>query len=136
LAQDVFIKLYEAPPRRRHDNNVGAWLYRVATNAGYNAIRGRRRRWQRDTLLLAEPSERNDPARQAEANEETAAVRRALAQLKPEQIQLLLLRQLGLSYEELALACAIRPNSVGKTLARAAEAFRRAYLATMEKPHG
>ena len=34
---------------------ISAWLYRVATNAGYDALKTRKRRWQRDTLLLPDP---------------------------------------------------------------------------------
>ncbi len=134
LAQEVFLKLYQTPPRRSRfhgsdgpDNNVSAWLYRVATNAAYNAIRGRTRRWRRDWLWLPEATEADDPAYQAEQRDEVQAVRRALLRLKPEQAQLLLLRQMGLSYAELAQACDVQPASVGKLLARAAEAFRRAY---------
>ena len=53
----------------------------------------------------------------------------ALARLAPQQGQLLLLRQLGLSYAELAEVCEINPNSIGKTLSRAADAFRKAFEA-------
>ncbi|MCO5190044.1 MAG: sigma-70 family RNA polymerase sigma factor [Anaerolineae bacterium] len=131
LAQEVFLRLYQNPPRRR-DSNIGAWLYRVATNSGYNAIRGRNRRWQRNLLLVKQPQENDDPQRQAEVNAEKMAVRTALATLSPRHGQLLLLRQMGLSYAELATACDMNPASVGKTLSRAADAFRAAYLAATE----
>lgn len=130
LAQEVFLKLYRTPPRKRN-SNIGAWLYRVATHTGYNAIRSRRRRWERNTLLLqAESATGVDPEHQAERTETQAAVRAALAQLSPQQGQLLLLRQMGLSYAELATVCELNPASVGKTLSRAATAFRAAYLTT------
>ena len=124
IAQEVFIRLYQRPPRRRQTHNVAAWLYRVATNRAYNAIRGRKRLWQRNTLLVKSESE-GDPGPEPEllAKEERARVTAALLQLKPQQVQLLLLRQMGLSYAELAESCHIRPNSVGKTLERAANAF-------------
>jgi RNA polymerase sigma-70 factor (ECF subfamily) len=54
-------------------------------------------------------------------------VRRALRRLPERQTQLLLLRQMGLSYAELADACGVAPGSVGTLLARAASAFRKAY---------
>lgn len=126
LAQEVFFKLYQQPPRQR-DTNISAWLYRVATNHGYNALRSRKRRWQRDTHLLQTGVGR-DPHDEVVNREEVAAVREALAQLKPAQGQLLLLRQMGLSYAELAETCGIHPNSVGKQLSRASQAFRTAYL--------
>ena len=135
LAQDVFLKLYQDPPRRL-SSNVGAWLYRVATNQAYNAIRNRRRRWQHDTALIVQENDSNDPAQQVERNAEAALVREALAQLPAEQSQLLILRHMGLSYAELARACEITPSSVGKLLSRAAQKFRTAYiLASKERHH-
>ncbi len=43
LAQEVFVRLYQRPLRGADEANVGGWLYRVATNLGFNAIRSRRR---------------------------------------------------------------------------------------------
>jgi RNA polymerase sigma-70 factor (ECF subfamily) len=54
-------------------------------------------------------------------------VRAALAQLTPRQSQLLVLRQMGFSYEEIAEVCEVAPGSVGTLLARAAQAFREVY---------
>ena len=128
IAQEVFLKLYRKPPKP--PANVGAWLYRVATNAGYNAIRSRKRRWERDTILLQDDKgiDSAEPHKQLEAKQDVQAVRRALVTLKPQQVQLLLLRQMGFSYAELAEACDLNPNSVGQTLKRASTAFRAAYL--------
>lgn len=126
IAQEVFLKLYRKPPKP--PANVGAWLYRVATNAGYNAIRSRKRRWERDTILLNDGIDSAEPHKQLEVKQDVQAVRRALVTLKPQQVQLLLLRQMGFSYAELAEACDLNPNSVGQTLKRASAAFRAAYL--------
>lgn len=134
LTQEVFLKLYyqRFPANREH--NVGAWLYRVATNLGYNALRGRRRRWQRNTVLLADESDRADTPPEAVARRETQErVRAALARLSPREAQLLLLRQMDLSYRELAVACEVAPGSVGTLLRRAASAFREAYEKEEEK---
>ncbi len=120
-AQEVFLKLYQRPPSA--DANVGAWLYRVATNTGYNVIRGRKRRWQWQRWLVP-AGDAPSPADLLEDDQRRDAVRTTLAQLKPRQAQLLLLRHMGLSYQELAEACDIKPASVGKQLARATEAFR------------
>lgn len=126
LAQEVFLKLYQLGWSDRREHNVGAWLYRVATHTGYNAVRSRRRRWQRDTKLLPDETDRPaDPAEIVADREMVAQARAALRALRPEQVQLLLLRQMGLSYRELSSACGIRLTSVGKQLSRAAEAFRQ-----------
>lgn len=133
LTQEVFLTLYQKPPRGAREHNVGAWLYRVATNMGYNHIRGRQRQWQRNRLLTpgADPSQGtvwdDDPAQAVEQRETAARVRRALAALTQRQVQLLLLRQIGLSYAELAEVCAVAPGSVGTLLARAGAAFRQQY---------
>lgn len=131
VAQEVFLKLYQQPDVQRR-GNVAAWLYRVATNAGYNAVRGRRRQLERNRYLVAADMPETPDATVVQA-EEIASVRAALAQLRPEQGQLLLLRQMGLSYAELAKACDLNPNSVGKTLSRATEAFRAAYERDMHQ---
>lgn len=128
LAQEVFLKLYQQRWSGRQEHNVGAWLYRVATHAGYNAIRSRKRRLQRDTRLLADETDRPpNPAEVVATQELVDQARAALRELRPEQVQLLLLREMGLSYRELSAACGIRPTSVGKQLSRAADAFRKAF---------
>ncbi len=128
LTQEVFLKLYRQRFAKGKSHNVGGWLYRVAMNAGYNAIRGRKRRWQRDTVLLPDPSELpSSPGERVTQQEERADVRRALRQLPEKQVQLLLLRQMGMSYAELATACEVAPTSVGTLLRRASEAFRSVY---------
>lgn len=128
LAQEVFLRLYRQPFARQREHNVGAWLYRTATNMGYNEVRSRGRRWRRDTVLLPDPSDEPlGPADAAAQAETRAAVRAALARLPQRDVQLLLLRQMGLSYEELAAACGVAPGSVGTLLRRASAAFRQAY---------
>ncbi len=126
LAQEAFLKLHAHARRfRAADENVGAWLYRVATNLGYNALRERRRRWQRDIALV--PSDVADAADVVARREERRAVRAALATLGQREAQLLVLRQMEFSYAECAAIVGVAPASVGTLLARAARAFRVAY---------
>lgn len=125
LAQEVFLRLNDHARRRNHDDSVGAWLYRVATNLGYNALRDRRRRWQRDVNLV--PPEAGDAEAEVARREERRAVRAALARLSERQAQLLILRQMEFSYAECAAIVGVAPASVGALLARAARAFREAY---------
>ncbi len=95
---------------------------------GYNHIRGRKRRWKRNRILVPDAGETgNDPAVLAGVEETKAKVRAALARLAPRQAQLLLLRQMGMSYRELADVLEVAPGSVGTMLVRAAEAFRSVY---------
>ncbi|MCA9927358.1 MAG: sigma-70 family RNA polymerase sigma factor [Anaerolineales bacterium] len=133
LVQEVFIKLYNHAYQKRffrvqREHNISAWLYRTATNTGYNAIRDRKRRWQRDTWLVPDPNDAPGAESELERRERKTAVRAALAKLQERQTQLLLLRQMGLSYAECAEACDVAPGSVGTLLKRAAVAFKQAYL--------
>lgn len=133
LTQEVFLKLYQESFDRRRQHNVSAWLYRVATNAGYNAIRGRQRRWQRNVVLLPDATdEPPDPASTVAQQETRAHVRATLARLPRRDVQLLLLRQMDFTYAELAEVCGVAPGSVGTLLRRAAGAFREAYKEEME----
>ena len=42
LALETFWKLYRDPPSK--GENLNGWLYRVAVNQGFNALRARKRR--------------------------------------------------------------------------------------------
>lgn len=132
LTQEVFLKLYDhAFTKKRfnfkRENNIGAWLYRVATNMGYNEIRNRQRRWQRNLHLVPDPA--GSPSSESEVSKRETAVkvRQALSQLPERQVQLLVLRQMDMSYAECAEICEVAPGSVGTLLARAAKAFKQAY---------
>ena len=132
LAQEVFVKLYKHTSRRRirwpgKQQNISAWLYRVATNSGYDALKTRKRRWQRDTLLVPDPQGAPGAEQSVAGQEEQVLVRTALSRLPQRQAQLLLLRQMGFSYAECAAACDVAPGSVGTLLSRAAAAFRKEY---------
>ena len=65
VAQQVFLKLYHSPRLVRLANseaNVAGWLYRVAVNEGYNALRSKRRRltWY-EKLVYLKPVETTYP---------------------------------------------------------------------------
>lgn len=63
------------------------------------------------------------------AVERRALVRRALDELSERERTMLLLREEGYSYRELALALDVTESGVGTMLVRAREAFRAAYQA-------
>jgi RNA polymerase sigma-70 factor (ECF subfamily) len=133
VAQQVFLKLYHAPRRIRFQGdevNVAGWLYRVAVNTGYNTLRSQQRqqKWQ-DRLGWFWPtdSQSPDPATVAEGHDEQVKVRYVLAQMKPRDAKLLLLRHSGLSYKELAVVLNVAPGSIGSLLTRAERAFAQKY---------
>ncbi|MCB9134842.1 MAG: sigma-70 family RNA polymerase sigma factor [Anaerolineales bacterium] len=130
LALEVFLRLHREPRLLQPDQNLPAWLYRVAANLGYNALRAARRRQKYETAagqLALQTDLPPDPAHAAERTAEQNAVRRTLAAMKPRDAQLLLLRHSGLSYNELAAALHLNPASIGKLLSRAEKEFEKKY---------
>ncbi len=132
VAQEVFVQLFRRPPEAS-DVPLRAWLYRVAVNRGYNALRTDRRRRTREETVARDPSSPSagDAGVLEEANraEERDVVRRTLLRLNERQRECLLLRAEGLSYVEIATALGVAPGSVGTLLARAERAFKDAYRA-------
>ena len=133
VVQETFIRFLTEKPR---PDNLGGWLYRVATNLGFNALRSARRRSHYEAISYensAGPAAASrsagamDPAQAAELADERAQVQAVLRQMKPRDAQILVLRHSGLSYKEIAAALEIAPGSVGTLLARAERAFEQMY---------
>lgn len=132
LALETFWQLHRRPPAADRDtasSPYGAWLYRVATNLGLNALRARKRRerYELEAGQEADTQRGGDPAGEAAAEEERERVRQVLGQMDARQAQLLLLRHSGMSYGDLAAALNLSPNSIGTLLARAQREFERRY---------
>jgi len=143
LAQEVFVRLYRKPPELRDEPTLAPWLYRVATNLGYNALRKGARETQRQEraqrLSDVEESAGLHAANPEEASlaaEERVSVRAALSQLSEREQACLVLRHSGLSYAEVAAAMGVQIGSVGTILARAEEHFRKVYERLQEVPDG
>lgn len=140
LAHEAFLRLHRRPGLLAAGQNPGGWLYRVASNLGYNALRSRRRRRQYEIEAGRRVMESNaalDPGHELERTEERAQVRTILGAMKPRSARILILRQSGLTYAELAATLNLAPASVGKVLARAELEFERKYrqsFLTMETP--
>jgi RNA polymerase sigma-70 factor (ECF subfamily) len=134
IAQEAFLRFYRRPPHATSDPERRAWLCRVTTNLGLNALRSRQRRISREEkaggnveVLTAEDTARLNPERHIIENEEAAFIRSVLAELPERQQTYILLRSIGLSYAEIAEATGVAPASVGSLLARAEREFRRRY---------
>lgn len=124
LAQETFVRLYnrnEVPDKPR------TWLISV----GSNLLRDDRRRRSRQSRLVLHRTASDLMGDQEPSPDTTllhgelrSRVRRALDTMPERDSQLLLLREEGLSYRELAVALRIHERSVGTLLARARAAFR------------
>jgi RNA polymerase sigma-70 factor (ECF subfamily) len=98
---------------------------------GRNALRTERRAGIREERVALQErytdGEWSDPEAAALRNEQQSRVRDALAQLPERQMKLLLLKNAGLAYAEIAHLLEVAPGSVGTLLARAGRAFQEAY---------
>lgn len=132
IAADVFCKVSQRGPLGMTGDDPAPWIYRVATNAGLDALRSNTRRKRREelagveTVRLAGRETALDDVLRAER---CARVREVLGDLKPRDAQLLLLRAEGLAYRELAEALGMQPASVGTLLARAEADFEKRFRA-------
>jgi len=130
IAGDVFHKLSQRPGLLHSRDDITAWIYRVATNAGLDALRTNSRRRQREEAAGREGLYAAAPVDALNAmlrEERRMRVRYVLGTLKPREAQLLLLRASGLAYRELAQTLGIGPGSVGTLLARAEAEFERRF---------
>lgn len=127
LAVEVFLRWASAEPGLR-GGAAQAWLTRTAVRLAVDELRRQVRRANVERLLACFRRRVETPEDLHAAAEEQARVRQVLAALSHRAAQLLLLRQQGLSYQELASALALHPASVGQHLVRAQQAFRKEYV--------
>lgn len=126
IVQEAFVRLLRRSDLDGEDARL--WIFTVATNLvrdrGRTATRRRR-------LLETTPYEPPRP-RQAhegvERAEKIAAVRDALEQLPLRDRQLLLMREEGFRYHEMAEVVGVAAGSVGTLIARAVRRFTEIYV--------
>jgi RNA polymerase sigma-70 factor (ECF subfamily) len=128
VAQETFLRAL----RQDRIDNERAWLFAVATNLVRDEARKDARR-RRHLALLAERERAEGPAEQEptslERAQEAAMARRAVDALAERDRLALLMREEGLSYEEIAVALELSPGSVGTTLSRARRRLVEVYEA-------
>lgn len=132
LALEVFWRLYREPPQAAEGGKLIGWLYRVATNLGYNALRAAKRRDHYESeagIANLEQRPVTDPAVEAERNFHREQVHNVFTEMKPRSVNLLVLRHSGFTYAEIADILGISPGSIGTLLARAEREFERKFIA-------
>lgn len=152
LAQDVFVKAFQAISTFRGDSSLGTWLYRIAANLCKNRLKylSRRRynatsqfenvpesvwagRTSRARPTTGEPAARPDQA--LEGARAQTRVQKALAAVDPDFRELLVLRDIqGLSYAEVRRITGLADGTVKSRLHRARAALKRAYTALEGSP--
>lgn len=144
FVQETFLRLVVEAPRWSADGPVRAWLFRVARNLSIDHLRRHGTRFENATTgdlddpVLAEPDTALAPDDQVENARLRARLRKAVAQLPPEQREVVLLRHdEGLSFPEIGEVLDISPNTAKSRLRYALEALR-GHLADLEpdRAHG
>lgn len=133
ITQDVFIKLWRTLGSFRGDCSFSGWVFRIARNTTLDYLR---RQSNHPTLSLtvededtdergreielADDRPEHDPALQAEQNERTAALQAAIASLRADHREILILRDMrGFSYTEIAEMLGLEMGTVKSRLSRA-----------------
>jgi RNA polymerase sigma-70 factor (ECF subfamily) len=113
LAQEIFLKVFQALERYNAEYKFSTWLFRIAGNAAIDHLRKRRPRTV--PLEIPDPESRSgvsaieheshvlDPYGELRNVQRGEAISRAIADLPPEFRELITLRHFGgLSYEDIA----------------------------------
>jgi RNA polymerase sigma-70 factor (ECF subfamily) len=133
LAQDVFLRVYQAAPGYRPTAKFSTWLYRIVVNHCLNYRRDTGRNPSVPMSALSTGEERNpldipveaDPAKGTEHDELRAAVIAALRALPIKQRMAVILdKYQGLSHREIGMVLRCSEKAVKSLLARARENLR------------
>ena len=128
ITQETFLKAFQGIRKISVDSNISAWLYRIASNACFDALRRRK-------LITWMPMlDESDKSAEFTAEDfspqviESQVVRRTLAQMPPALSVCLVLRSVeGFSCEEIAEILKIPKGTVFSRLARARDYFMQIY---------
>ena len=123
VTQDVFIKAFSSPPAAAGDVKLRAWLYRVATNACFNVVRGRR-----PGGGLAEVTDVPATGDAYEQAQSVALIEASLGRLNERYRAALVLKDLhGLGGDELAEVLEVSRPAADVLVHRARASFKKAF---------
>ncbi len=140
LAQETFLRAFQAIEKFRGDADLKTWLYRIAINQARNRWRWWRRRRRDATVSLdatagereqtvathLEDANASDPEQETLARERQSQLREALQGLRSAYREAVVLRDIeGLTYEEIAATLQINIGTVKSRLARGRLELRR-----------
>jgi len=129
LAQETFVRIYQARERFRPGGTFKALLFQVAANLARNHARWRKRHPETsiDREEFPEPAaaEHSTPAHEAEAGETARAIKAAVLSL-PEDLRAPLVMSVyeGLDHKVIAAALACSSKAVEMRIYRARQALR------------
>lgn len=129
LAQETFVRAWQAIGRFRVGEPLHPWLARIATNLAFSLFRRRKRRPETPLEPLLEAGRQwgveDDPAERLARDERERHLQEAFAGLTPEHQAVLTLRVVEeLSYEEIARSLRVPVGTVMSRLSRARAELR------------
>lgn len=133
VSQEVFLKLWRSLPTFRGESSFATWIFRITRNSALDLLRkrtgsaalsltvededGEEGSRERD---LIDPAVEHDPAAAAERKERTHAVHAAIASLRADHREILVLREMrGFSYNEIADMLGLELGTVKSRINRA-----------------
>jgi RNA polymerase sigma-70 factor, ECF subfamily len=134
VVQECFLRAYRNLEHFEARSQFGSWLYRIAANCAYDALRARARRAARfatdasaDDLSAHVPAGEPGPDRLAASAEVRRRVQGALGQMSPLERAAFTLRHLeGRSTAEIAQALDLRSEAAKQSVFRAVRKLRDA----------
>ena len=114
ICQETFLRILKKSHRFRDGSRFSTWMYQIALNLCRDQAR-KSKRWgrliaetaslpERASGPLAPDAAADDPAREAERREKSAAVLRALDEIPAEQREVVVLKEFeGLKFREIAV---------------------------------
>ena len=136
LAQETFVRAYQAIGRFRVGEPLYPWLARIATNLALSLLRSRKRKPETPLEPLVEEGQQwgveDDPAEEVERKERDRRIQEAFAELSPEHQSVLVLRVVqDLSYEQIAATLHVPAGTVMSRLSRARAELKSKMAARM-----
>ena len=137
IAQEVFLKVYNAAKKYRPQAQFTTWLFRIATNVCLNELRHRKRLQEvplespsdvneRGSSLKVPAPEKTRPDVHLEQEERNRIIDESIASLPPNQRMAVLLKRFeGLSYQEIANVLNVSVSAVESLLFRAKKTLKK-----------
>jgi RNA polymerase sigma-70 factor, ECF subfamily len=125
IFQETFIRVHEKIAGFRGTGSLSGWIFRIARNLCYDSLRRTRKHHS-----VEEVEDLASPTNSYETVDHREELRKALDALKPEQREIIILREIqGFSYQDIAGLTGVSLASVKVRLFRAREKLRIALKA-------
>jgi len=133
LVQEVFLRILRYRQTYRVGTPFRAWMYQIARNTRIDQVR----KVRPESPLTTEPLAPTRASDDAERQQESQLLQRALMQLPEDKREILVLSRFQeLKYDEIARLLGCETNTVKVRVHRALQQLREVYLGLESKPSG